>query len=214
MPMSVSMMPQEAGRPNPIQFEIRSIENREESQKAGHYVGEDVIYVRVHQPGQTTQVFEAKAESWIESKRNANDPHYDHYQRSLENFKKGHEAPVNGTAVKDWPPASPTQVKVLHSLNVFTVEDLADITETAIGKIGPGARALKQKAEQWIAVSESTGQITERLSEFEVRMEEYQATIDTLLKANKELQSKLDGMDQKPAPKPAKIKTRSGPEAA
>jgi hypothetical protein len=70
----------------------------------------------------------------------------DLYQQALENYKQSRETPEQGIAIKDWPGASPAQIKTLLDINVRTVEELAAANEETLMRIGMGGRALKQKA--------------------------------------------------------------------
>lgn len=201
--MAVAMVP-DAGRPNPITFEIRSVENRAESQKAGHYVGHDVIYVKVHQPGQTAQVFEDTAENWLDRKRQQRDPHYDYYASAFEAFKRSEELPISGAALKNWPNISPTFLKVCQSNKVMSVEDLAEASETTLKRLGPGARAYKKKAEAWLAVAESTGQITEQLADLEERLRASIERQEQLEEDNRKMAAELAARDRQEAKAPRK----------
>ena len=66
-------------------------------------------------------------------------------------FKDGKEAPLTGTPVEEWPPCSASMVAMLKLMNVRTVEQLAELPDDALLRIGMGAREFRAKARAWLA---------------------------------------------------------------
>lgn len=164
-------------RPPYVKFEVRSIEDREASIEAGHYVGKDVIYALVTPTGSKDQLVQV-ADDWLknveEGVKQERIPGFwfDAYTKALENYKNAQETPEFGTAVKDWPGATPSQIKLLIDINVRTVEELAAANEQTINAIGMGGRALKQKAQAWLDSAGDQGKVTEELNKLRVANEE------------------------------------------
>ena len=163
-------------RPAFVQFEIRDEEDRDASIKQGHYVGRDVDYVIVTSPG-SVNTFEDRAENWLQKKRENNDPFYDIYKRAYEAFKEGQEAPTEGTSIRNWAALSPAQVKSLLSLNVRTIEDLANANESTLGRIGMGSRALQQRAVAYLESANGPGKISEEVAALRVQVEQFMSAI-------------------------------------
>lgn len=188
-------------RPPFISFEMRAVEDREASAKAGHYVSRDVPYVLVT-PAGSKDIFEGIAESWIAQKRiDVQQKRFNpDWLRAIEglykDWKEGKETPVNGFDIKQWPVASPAQLKMLENINVRTVEDLAAANEETITRLGMGGRALKQKAIDWLTASKDKGQLTEDMNQLRVRLAEAEATIKKQAADIKTLTNKLQD-DQK-----------------
>lgn len=155
-------------KPPYVQFETRSIEDREASEKAGHYVGKDVIFALVT-PAGTRDRIEREASEWLNSidegikQERIPSAWGPAYRRALEDFKESRETPEFGTPVKDWPSVSPAQCKLLLDINVRTVEQLADANEETVARIGMGGRALKQKAQAWLDSSKGDGKVAAEL---------------------------------------------------
>lgn len=166
----------EEARPPYVKFEARAIEDREASIAAGHYVAKDVIFALVT-PAGTKDVVEKVAEEWVESLSQAAQAERipaswpDLYKDALERWKKGQEDPEFGTPIRSWPMISPAQAANVIAANVLSVEDLAQATEEALGRIGMGAQALKSKAAAWLESSSKTGVSASQLDALRTEVE-------------------------------------------
>lgn len=168
-------MPREE-RPPYVMFELRTQEDRTQSIAKGHWVGRDVPFVLITPQGSKDRI-ERVAEDWFAEKRaQATEGRYprawlDAHRASFEAWRRDEEPPVNGSPLRNWPPLSPTQYKVLRELRVLTVEDLAAANEETISRIGPGARALKSKAEVWLSTAAGTGMQVEEAERLRIENE-------------------------------------------
>lgn len=164
-----------ADEPKPpyVQFEVRSVEDREATIAAGHYVGRDVIFAIVV-PAGTRDRIERVASEWLENIRQGVDQErvpsfwYDAYKRALNDFENSRETPEFGTPVQTWPGATPSQIKLLLDINVRTVEELAAANEETVARIGMGGRALKEKAKQFLEVAADQGKVVEEINALKV----------------------------------------------
>jgi hypothetical protein len=66
-------------------------------------------------------------------------------------FKKGETMRPTGTLLSEWPLMRPAHVKMLEYLNIFTVEQLAEIDDLAKQRIGMGAGQLVTQAKAFLA---------------------------------------------------------------
>lgn len=72
-------------------------------------------------------------------------------------FKLGEEqSHFVGMPLKEWPQIVGSMVKTLNYFNIFTVEQLAEIDDGAIGRIGIGTRDLVTKARAYLAQAKDT----------------------------------------------------------
>lgn len=171
----------EEPKPPFVRFEVRAIEDRGATIEAGHYVGQDVVFAIVT-PAGTRERLEKNADDWLAGieegvKQERIPPSwFDTYKKALENFKSAQETPEFGTPVKDWPGASPSQIKTLVDINVTTVEELSTANEETLSRLGMGGRALKQKAIIWLESSGDQGKITEEMTRLSVKNEELEAS--------------------------------------
>jgi hypothetical protein len=156
-------------RPPYVTFEFRAEEDREASIAAGHYVSRDIAYALITPMGSKDRI-ERVAEEWlaklaVDAQENRFPAEWLRaFRGAFEDWKAGRATPVSGTAIENWPPASPSQVKTLLDLKVRTVEDLSMANEETLARIGMGGRSLKQKAIDWLAAARDVGKLAEDLS--------------------------------------------------
>lgn len=156
-------------RPPYVTFEFRAEEDREASIAAGHFVSRDIAYALITPMGSKDRI-ERVAEEWlaklaVDVQENRFPSEWLRaFRGAFEDWKAGRAPPVSGTAIENWPPASPSQVKTLLDLKVRTVEDLSVANEETLARIGMGGRGLKQKAIDWLASAKDVGKLAEELS--------------------------------------------------
>ena len=176
-------------RPPYVAFELRGEEDREASIQTGHYVARDVAYALITPRGSKDRI-ERVAEEWFAQLRRDVDEQrfpaewYRHFERAYKDWLEGNETPPNGTAVESWPVASPAQIKMMRELHVRTVEDMAEANEEVLHRLGMGARALKQKAIDWLTSAASTGKLGEEMAVL-------RAECDSLRERNASLEAQL-----------------------
>jgi hypothetical protein len=81
--------------------------------------------------------------------------------KSYENFKKGFADQPDGFPVREWALLTPSQVANMHTMQTYTIEQVAGWNEQAMAMYGMGARELREKAKLWLA---SGDQKAEQLS--------------------------------------------------
>jgi hypothetical protein len=81
-------------------------------------------------------------------------PYYD-------NWKAGEAAPVNGTPLAAWPGATPQLVKALTPANIRSIEDLAELEDSAIMRIAiPGLRDKQTQARAFLQAQKTTALVS------------------------------------------------------
>ena len=131
------------------------MQNNFRSEQEGRPVYDDVEKVEIIIPGMTQSI----------AVERVNEGHKMRWPQHYAAFQKGLEPVHDGTPLEEWPPLSPAQVANLKALQVHTVEQLANITDTAIQKIGMGARDLKAKAGAWLDQAQSGAALSKALAE-------------------------------------------------
>jgi hypothetical protein len=143
-----------------IKFDKVAVEDRDATIEAGRRITKDVDMVFIKQIGEKDETMR-NAEEWVKQLYekamggNGNRPSipmewYEFANKSYENWKKGYEAPREGTPVREWPILTPAQIQNLHSMNTYTVEEIAKWTENAVVMYGMGGRELRDKARLWL----------------------------------------------------------------
>ena len=197
------------GKPAFVSFHTIAKEQKKESEEAGRFVAKDVDMVTVRQLGATDSVV-FKVEQWL--KQNELDvqggrlaeSHARAYAESYKRWKAGQEMPVSGTPIKSWPVISPAQVEILLRVGLRTVEDLADLNDEGLRKIGMGAVELKNKAKNWMAASLDKGKITQDMTALQRTNEQLLNTVTTLTAKIEAMQAEM-----KAAKKPTKSRKKS-----
>lgn len=92
-----------------------------------------------------------------------------HYKAAYDAFKSDREPPLHGTSIRYLTVLSPAQVQLCLNFSVRTIEDLAAANEETLGRLGMGARMLKQKAIEWLESSKTVGQQVEKITALQQR---------------------------------------------
>ena len=127
-------------RPPYVTFELRAVEDREASIAAGHFVAKDVAYAIITPQGSKDRIERVAAEWFSQLEQQSREDRFPSewlraFKAAFKDWQEGHEPAVNGTDVRNWPAASPAQVKALLDVKVRTVEDLAAANEETIGRL-------------------------------------------------------------------------------
>lgn len=138
-------------RPSFVQFEIRPVQDRAETEKQGYPAFKDEEFAIVTAPGGGNTVVEMRVSQFLRNKEK--DPFFDLYKKQHQAWQEGKEAPTEGMPLTEWPGITPAQVKACQNTNIRSVEDLATAPETALTRIGTGARALQAKAMAYLVMA-------------------------------------------------------------
>lgn len=179
-----------------VEFEQRAIEDRDASIAAGHYVAKDIEYAKITPPGGNL-VVEREVDAELRER----------YAPQYDAWKKGLESPIEGSSLRDWPPASPAWIATLSAMHVYTVEDLARLSEPGIQRLGIGARAMQQKARTWLDAADSQGKVAEEVAALTAKMDDVTAELDRLREENESLKAQV-GQPKRGPGRPRKDENR------
>lgn len=160
----------------PARFLMIPKPNKQASIKAGHNVYEDKPYVEILKQGGDICQFAV------------NDEFKRRYPEKWSAFEAGLEEPKNGLPLEKWPGCTRAQCENLKSVNLFTVEDLANSSDIGLESYGMGGRELQNKAKNYLEAAKDTGAMSLRLEELEKKME-------ALVGKNLELEGQLRNAD-------------------
>lgn len=74
-----------------------------------------------------------------------------------EKWKAGEDAPINGTPLLAWPGATPQLVKALAPANIRSIEDLAEMEDSAIQRLAvPKLREYQKNARAYLEIQKTT----------------------------------------------------------
>jgi len=183
-----------------------TMQNKFHSERVGRAVFDEVILVEVISPGSHSSipVFEVKrtfcAEAGIPEPRYGS--HYAQYKKFVEDFESSEKvaSSLTGTPLKEWPEITRSMAAALRANQIFTVEALANIPDTALGLVGPDGRTWRTKAKAFIEAASNASYATGLAAELERVRED--AAADKALIAD--LVARLDSMEAgKNSTKPA-----------
>lgn len=148
MPLTSETVRKDTARPR---FHMLPVQNMALSEKEGRPIFEDKEMVEIRIPGDPKISWvgpvteQQKIEGqWVDSRAR--------FPKEYEAFKRGEQVATTGTPLEQWPQPGMTSARVheLKALNVFSVEDLAGITDGNLGRLGMGGRELRESARRYI----------------------------------------------------------------
>jgi hypothetical protein len=190
-------------RPSFVRFERVPYEDKAASIEAGHYVARDVDLALVTAPyGKDT--WKVKVSSWwtileqdVHNGRISSE-WVAQYKKMYEAWKNGQELPLNGTAIKGWGVISPAQQETLIRMNMLTVEDLAQVNDEGLKRIGMGSLELKNKAKAWLSQLQDKGPLTQEIAFVKADNEVKAGQIETLNRQIQELTVMVRSLQNNP----------------
>ena len=132
-----------------VEFVMVAVRDNYKSEKEGREIFSDVPHVRIITPGDNKSEFFQPVRD-IDKKR---------FARQWEEFERTGQTAQTGTPLEMWPILSPAQVATFKALSIYTVEQLAGLTDVGLQKCGMGARDLQKKAKAFIDAAENTALI-------------------------------------------------------
>lgn len=156
-------------------FYIHPVQNKAKSDKEGRPIFEPKSFVELRHPGDRLYSFVDEIDEHGRSlaKRADGTPVSDYserFPRDFAAFKRGEERAAVGTPLEEWSALSRSRAAELKALNILTVEELADVQDGALDKMGMGARAEREKARTFLAASKGgaeTNAMAARIAQLE-----------------------------------------------
>lgn len=189
-------------KPPYVEFEYRSIEDRNATLEQGHYVGKEIAFAVVTPQGSKDKI-EKVAEDWLKDLETAvRDDRFPAdwlraYKGVFKDWQEGREIPLDGTPIITWPAINASQQKVILDANIRTVEDLAAANESALNYLGMGGRALKEKAQAWLDAANGAGKVAGELEALRKANQELTATNKTNSEKLEKMATQLEALTAK-----------------
>jgi hypothetical protein len=194
-------------RPSYVVFERRGVEDREQSLLQGRYMEKNIDFAIITPIGSKDRI-PREVKSWFVSlEQQAREERIPsewvtQYKKAYEAWKKGEEAPLIGVPIKGWAVLSPAQQANVISSNILTVEDLAQVNDEGMKRIGMGALELRDKAIAWLRSTKDSGQVTQANAALQARIRQLEANIEVLQGQIRDLKEENESLVQQ-----AKVKT-------
>lgn len=144
------------------------VEDQMASEKEGRPIFKEIPTISVQWPGGD------------ETCRRIEDRDKEEFPEKYAAFIAGREAPIEGTALTQWPIITRSAAEELKYFKIYTVEQLATITDEVKRKIGPLAPWIK-KAKDWVKAVDSD----------QAKVVKMESQIETLERRNKKLEEQV-----------------------
>jgi hypothetical protein len=172
-----------------VQFYMRTVEDKERTLSEGRKCFKDVEFVRIMIPGDRNPAADRRVQ------RTDNDVTDDRlrFPKQYARFKNQQEQPIHdGTPLNLWPGISGSLVEELKFINIHTVEQLADLADTYVGKM-PNGQSLKAKAATFVQALKDQSAVNKlqmALEERDNRIQVMEQNLAALMEQVNELSSK------------------------
>lgn len=137
------------------EFYMHPVENKAKSEAEGRPIFEEKEMVRIRVPGDRNMTWEGEV----------TDTHRNRFPKQYDAFQRGEKVALEGTPLEMWPQMTRTRVAELKACNVFTVEELADVTDGQLDKLGAGSREEREKARAFINVAKDSADVESMAAE-------------------------------------------------
>lgn len=173
-------------------FYYRAMPNEVKSAEEGRPVFDDVEFVEIMAAGNGTNII----------RRPVRPQDKQRFREAYTRFREGDENQLVGTPLTEITWISVSMREELHYMKVRTLEQLADLSDTACGKM-PGMYDLKKKAGEWLKKSTDAAPFTALHKENE-----------DLKTANDALAARLDALEKSMGDKTAAKKSKGADQEA
>jgi hypothetical protein len=173
-----------------VRFSLQPRKDEAASEAKGEPVWKNVEYIEIHVPGDKTNI----------PHRPVTDNDRERFARQYEAWKRGLADVHDGYPLREWAAITPAEVNMLAQSHVYTLEQLAAVSDENAGRIGP-ILALRDRARRHLDQMRAEAPV-ERLS---AKVDEQAAQIQTLMQqlqeATRLLHQKADGGEAAPSGK-------------
>jgi len=163
--------------------------NGYKSREAGAPIYDDVDYVSIQQPGERDVTV-----------RPVTNEHRQRFPRQWMAFQQGQEQRPEGTLVEILFPTNPGTVETLKFLKIFTVQQLAGASDTAIQNLGLGGSQWREMAKAFLDKAENGKDFQAVLSRL-TALENENAALKSKVSSLTDELSAIDEEEQAPAPR-------------
>lgn len=138
-----------------VTFFIEAVEIKAESEKQGRPVYRDVPFIKIVVPGDVNNIIERKASKEDELK----------FPKAWARFKAEESDVLEGTPLEQWPQMSRSLVKESKFFEIHTVEQLANLSDINVSRMGMGYMELRNKAKAYLVAAAGTAGETAQAAE-------------------------------------------------
>lgn len=180
-----------------VEFRLDAMQDHAKSQEEGRPIFIDMPFITIMFPGDKTK----KIDRPVKMKDDVDGPSDPHrFPRQWEQFRAQEEQSSEGLPIQQWSILTKGQALELKAMSIHTVEQMAELPDTALTWLG--ARALRDQAQNWISKAGSHKVEAKLTSE----NEQLKSQVEAMQQQIKDLAARIDAPDSKPAAKTTKEK--------
>ena len=142
---------------------------------------EDVEFIEIRQIGARDALFEGPV----------TENHKRRFKSRYDAWKSTRQNPRTGLPLTEWPLITKAKVKELEAAGVYTVEELSNVSDSLLPRIGLFASQVRQKARDWLEQGKSgavLGTLRTENENLKTELEHYKQRISYLEEQIKEVQ--------------------------
>lgn len=176
-----------------LRFFIDPIQNKGRSEKEGRPMYDNIEFVEINVPGSRDTHVKKVDASVIER-----------FGPQYEKWKKTQEQPTDGTPLTMVPFLNPAQIKEFAAININTLEQLAELSDATVQKIGMGGADLRKKAQTYMSAGKDTAEVLGQREEIKRLQLDNQQLKQQIAAVNQRYEALLNGGAPPPpsAPQP------------
>jgi hypothetical protein len=135
-----------------VEFRDEPIYNEFQSLATGKPHYDTKVMVKIYTPGDKTKVVDRLARLSDEEARSLGiPPDSVRWPAQWAAYKNGQKAVMHGTPLSEWPMVNRMQAQEFNAFNIYTVEQLSEVSDVALDGLGHGGRFLRDSALTWLA---------------------------------------------------------------
>lgn len=146
-----------------------AIKNESETRKKGYAVFDEVLMVKIKVPNQQDCV-----------PRPATQADKARFPKSWDAYVTGKEPADDGFPLAQWPQMTSGELKVCEANGIKTVEQLADIPDAGIHRLGQGGRSMKTRAEKFLKTLTETESLRKENAELRKKIDKLIARVEKI----------------------------------
>jgi hypothetical protein len=150
-------------------FYDEAIKDEQETEKRGIPVFNEMVFINIKIPNSVDDV-----------SRPATDADKRRFPQSWQAYQTGKEPIESGFPLEEWPQLTVSELKVCHAVGVKTVEQLANLADSGIHRLGVGGQTMKNRAQKFLTNAGEIDRLRQRVKELE----------DKIAKADKKAESR------------------------
>ncbi|TBY54529.1 hypothetical protein E0H59_13665 [Rhizobium leguminosarum bv. viciae] len=166
------------------QFSLEPVEQTFLSEKEGRPIFADKEFIRIMIAG------DKHSEVYREATENDKTRFHEIYSRFKDGMKDRDQ--IVGTPLAQWPFLKPSQIREFEAINIFTVEQLASLSDTMKQRVGMGANEIVAAAAAYLASAKDSSVAGALAAE----NERLKADMERLTLQVQELASRLENEDK------------------